>query len=150
VRGLRLAGLLAVVAVVLVLAGSLLLGRFGDAPPPEEPHAAGARAPDGTRVTVEVLNAAGLPGLARGATRQLREAGFDVVYFGNAHEFGQDSTLVLDRSGKPEAARRVAENLGVERVIDRPDSTLLLDVTVVIGRDWSGAREAAAADSAGG
>jgi hypothetical protein len=149
VTGLRLAGLLAIVAVVLVLAGSLVLGLLGDAPPPEEP-AASDEAVAAPRVTVEVLNAAGLAGLARSATRHLREAGFDVVYFGNAHEFGQDSTLVLDRSGKPERARRVADALGVERVTSRPDSTLLLDVTVVIGRDWSGARGADAADSAGG
>lgn len=88
------------------------------------------------RVRVEVLNGAGRAGLAREATERLRDRGLDVVYFGNAREFGRDSSVVLDRVGREEAARAVAEALGITAVRSEPDSTLLLDVTVILGKDW--------------
>lgn len=147
----------ALAATLLLVAGlvvSMALG-FGsggtrDAPsaPEEVPDVPAARAAPGERVRVEVLNAAGVPGLARVATRTLRERGFDVVYFGNARGFSPETTLVIDRVGREETARDVAGALEVERVSSRPDSTLLLEVTVVIGRDWKGARDTVAAPAA--
>src|SRR2546426_4674170 len=55
----------------------------------------------GDRIIVEVLNASGRAGLARTATRVLREAGVDVVYYGNAPAtLGTlDSTRILVRRG---------------------------------------------------
>ncbi len=85
---------------------------------------------------LEVLNAAGKQGLARRATEQLREAGFDVVYFGNARSGLPDSSAVIDRVGSLAVARRVADELGIERVRSVPDSTLYIDATVVLGVDW--------------
>jgi hypothetical protein len=89
-----------------------------------------------TRIRIEILNGAGQAGLAREATERLRDRGFDVVYFGNAREFGLDSSLVLDRVGREEAARAVADALGIATVRSEPDSTLLLEVTVILGKDW--------------
>ena len=82
-----------------------------------------------------MLNAAGVAGLARTATERLRDRGFDVVYFGNAESFGVDTSVVLDRVGRPQVARDVAAALGISRVESRPDSTLYLEATVVLGRD---------------
>lgn len=93
------------------------------------------RAPSGVRVRVEVLNASRVRGLARRATQQLRDGGFDVVYSGNSRQ-AQDSTVVLDRSGHPEWARLVARAIGGARVVSRPDSSRYLDVTVVLGSGW--------------
>lgn len=90
---------------------------------------------EGSRIVVEVLNASSLRGLARIGTRVLREAGLDVVYFGNA-DSALDSTRILVRRGSDDAARRVARVLGVGLVERRPDSLLLVDVTVLLGRDW--------------
>jgi hypothetical protein len=45
-----------------------------------------ARAPEGTRIKVEVLNATRTKGLARRATLYLRDLGFDVVGSGNVTE----------------------------------------------------------------
>jgi hypothetical protein len=139
------ATLLLVAGLVISMAMGLGPGSGGDAPlaPEDVPDVPAARAPAGERVRVEVLNAAGIPGLARVATRTLRERGFDVVYFGNARGFSPESTLVIDRVGREETAREVADALEVERVRSRPDSTLLLEVTVVVGRDWKGAAEMA-------
>lgn len=88
------------------------------------------------RPRIEVLNAAGRPGLARTVTTTLRDQGFDVVFYGNARR-GRDSSIVLGRGGDPRAARAVAAALDIAAVRHDPDTTLLLDATVVLGKDWS-------------
>ena len=89
------------------------------------------------RVRVEVLNASGTESMARLATDLLRDSGFDVVFFGNADHFGDDSTVVFDRTGDLNAARAVADVLGARSVRAEPDSNLYLDVTVLLGREWT-------------
>lgn len=125
--------------LVLVLLGSLVAG-IGRGHPPVTSLVtpAAAPAPPEGRVRVEVLNAAGIPNLARTATLRLRDRGFDVVYFGNARGFSPDTSLVLDRAHHPDAARQVAAAIGIDRVLTRPDTSLYLDVSVVLGKDWKG------------
>jgi hypothetical protein len=105
------------------------------AAPPAPVVAPEIRAPDSVRIRVQVLNATHTRGLARRATRYLRDRGFDVVDAGNTTPV-RDSTLVLDLVSKPEWARLVAQALGGARVESRPDSSRYLDVTVVLGRSW--------------
>ena len=88
------------------------------------------------RVRVEVLNSGGVAGRAGEATEALRESGFDVVYFGNDVSFEEDSSAVLDRVGRLDAARAVADVLGIRNVRSEPDSNLYLDVSVKLGREW--------------
>ena len=95
------------------------------------------RAPEGVRVRVEILNATATPRLAQGATRLLRDRGFDVVSTGNSPQ-RRDSTLVLDRTNHPEWARLVASVLGRGDAVElRPDSSRYVDVTVLLGADWT-------------
>jgi len=112
------------------------------APPPDATRAADslpddstARAPSGVRIRVQVVNATKTQGLARRATRWLRDRGFDVVDVGTTRDL-LDSTLVLDRSGHAEWARRAARAMGGARVESRPDSSRYLDLTVLVGRSW--------------
>jgi LytR cell envelope-related transcriptional attenuator len=84
---------------------------------------ADARAPKGTRIKVEVLNATRTRGLARRATLYLRDRGFDVVGSGTA------------RSAHPEWAYLVGRAMKA-RVTAQPDSSRYLDVTVILGADW--------------
>ena len=93
-----------------------------------------ARAPEDTRIKIEVLNATQTKGLARRATLYLRERGFDVVGSGNVAE-QRATTIVYDRSSHPEWARLVARAMNAP-VAARPDSSRYLDVTVLIGADW--------------
>ena len=93
------------------------------------------RAPAGVRVRVQVLNTTGSHGLARRATRLLRDRGFDVVDMGNAAP-ALDTTLVLDRTGHPAWATAVTRVLTPSRAEARPDSSRYLDVTVLLGRTW--------------
>jgi hypothetical protein len=89
----------------------------------------------GKRITVEVLNATKVRGLARRAALTLRDQGFDVVSTGtNRDPF--DSTQVLDRTGHREWAVRAAKAMGGATVLVRPDSSRDVDLTVLIGATW--------------
>ena len=95
----------------------------------------------GPRVTVEVLNASGTPGLAKVGTRMLRRAGIDVLTYGNAPETVRgealDSTRIVVRRGTEEVGRRVRRALGLGRVVVRLDSARLLDASVLLGADFA-------------
>ena len=95
-----------------------------------------ARAPTGVRVRVQVVNATRTRGLARRATRWLRDRGFDVVEVATTRDL-LDTTLVLDRSGHPDWANRAARAMGGARIEARPDTLRYLDLTVLVGRSWS-------------
>ena len=123
------------ISAVMLAAGALLwsaVAQWRVSPPP----AAGPPADTLGRVRVEVRNGGGRSGMARTATSSLRDLGFDVVYFGNADHFDRDSTVVIDRVGRIEKARAVADALGVRQVVSEPDSNLYLDVTVLLGAEW--------------
>ena len=93
--------------------------------------------PPAKRVTIEVRNAGGVSGAARGATERLRSIGYDVVRFGNDDAFDLDSSVVVDRVGDRAMAEAVAQALGIKTVESRPDSTLFVDVTVRLGASWT-------------
>lgn len=125
-------------AVVVIGAATALGFRYARSRGPSAMRpAAATMAPAGERVRVQVVNASNIRGLARRATLLLRDHGFDVVEAGTGTDAEQlDSTTVLDRSGHPDWARRVAAALGGARVEARPDSSRYLDVTVLVGRAW--------------
>ncbi len=127
--------LIAVVAAVVVAAGGGIavarLSRHGAA----RAGSPDLRAPVGTRVRVQILNGTKQHGLAQRATALLRNRGFDVVEIGTVAE-PRDTTLVLDLSGHPDWANRVARSLEPARVESRPDSSRYLDIAVVLGSTW--------------
>jgi LytR cell envelope-related transcriptional attenuator len=129
-------GIVLTIAVALG-AGAVVRGRRPAARPsparvsvPER-----ERAPDSVRVRVQVLNATNVSGLARRATMVLRDHGFDVVETGNT-KGPLDTTLVLDLSGHPEWAHRIAGVLAPARVQARKDTSRYLDIAVVLGSTW--------------
>ncbi|HEU4995911.1 MAG TPA: LytR C-terminal domain-containing protein [Gemmatimonadaceae bacterium] len=122
-------------ALVLLIAAIATRSALRPRPRPRPVPAPDVNAPANTRVRVQVLNATNTRGLARRATMHLRDRGFDVLEVGTWNE-QLDSTLVLDRSGHPDWAKRVADALGGARVESRPDSSRYLDVTVLLGRSW--------------
>ena len=138
-RGRRLAA--AAVLLLLVVGGAgwwAMRSAGDDGRPLRVPLVTrDVRAPDGVRIKVQVLNATSTRGLARRATKQLRDAGFDVVEIGTVPSADRrDSTLVLARSGHEDWAQLVAELLGGARVEARPDSSRYLDLTILLGRSW--------------
>ena len=91
--------------------------------------------PDSVRIRVEVLNGAGTRGLARRATRAMRDAGFDVVASGNAPE-RTDSSIVLVRSSQMAWGELAAQALKGARVELRPDTSRYVDLTIIVGARW--------------
>jgi hypothetical protein len=117
-----------VFAVVVVAIAWLVRSHQADRPRFPVP---GERVP----AKVEVLNAVGIDGLARDASLRLRARGVDVVFFGNAAIDTLTETRVVARRGNTALAREVRDALGVGVVEDAEDPRLLLDVTVLLGRD---------------
>lgn len=84
---------------------------------------------------VQVLNGSGIPDLGRVAAETLRARGIDVVMVGNADGSNYAETVVLQRRGPESVARMVAQRLGAGVPVQQLDPTLLVDATVIVGRD---------------
>ena len=84
---------------------------------------------------LEVLNGTGRTGLARAATRQLRQQGFDVVFYGETPK-PVAVTQVIARRVDVGAAGPVAKALRVDSVWAGRDLTRRVDVSVWLGRDF--------------
>jgi hypothetical protein len=134
---LRTLGVLLLVLVVGALIGSAVAQHFGGVGVSSDPTPPAPRVQITDRVRVEVLNAGGRDGMARAATDILREHGLDVVAFHNAPNFSDQPSVVIDRVGRRDYVRVVGDLLGIDAYESDPDPTLLLEVTVRIGRDWS-------------
>ncbi len=106
-----------------------LLGRLlASEPPPADGHA----------TTVEILNGAGVPGLASRAVKMLRFKGVDVL--STATESARERTLVYDRVGDFRRAAETLTSLGCPsaRAVTRVDPSRVVDVSVSLGADCAG------------
>ena len=91
------------------------------------------------QIQVEVLNGCGERGIGQLAMRFLRDKGFDVVNIDNADHFEYRETIVLDRrgtDGPSKAARAVGGALGTYNVLLQSNEDRMVDVSVVIGKDY--------------
>ena len=135
-KRLWLAGGFGLLVAVLGASGVAIHSRGGSSP--LLPSVTGehvVRAPEGVRIRVQVLNTTKTRGLARRATRLLRDRGFDVVELGTVGPT-MDTTLVLDLSGHPAWADAVAKVMAPAHTRARRDSSRYLDVTVLVGSSW--------------
>ena len=89
-------------------------------------------------IQVEVLNGCGTPQLAARLTKKARALGLDVIDEGNAESFTYLQSMVIDRRGDLEKARRVAEILGISNCIQQisDEPSQLAEVSIIIGRDY--------------
>ncbi|MEB3323381.1 MAG: LytR C-terminal domain-containing protein [Synechococcaceae cyanobacterium] len=90
---------------------------------------------DGKPIRVEVRNGSGVHRAGLGLAEALRDRGFDVVDIRNADRNDYAETVVLDRVGRGEYAARVADALGISGWLEQRNEDLLLEVTVILGRD---------------
>jgi hypothetical protein len=125
--------LVALVGLGLVAAAGVAWALLARKVPP--PHTQPVALAGSAHVVVEVRNGSGRRGLARTATRVLRQAGFDVVYFGSASQTVVE-TEALARRGDSVVAAKVAAALGAHRVRVALDTLLRVDVTVLLGSDY--------------
>ncbi|MCK4649397.1 LCP family protein [bacterium] len=87
-------------------------------------------------IRVEVLNGCGRAGIAFQVAQDLRKEGLDVVNISNARNFKYRKTLILNRSGKKGLAKKISEVIGCGQPQDRIEKKPLVDVTIIIGRDY--------------
>lgn len=131
----RLANILLVLLALFVAYLGYAFFRQIFVPPVDSTVAGG----DGKLVIqVDVLNGCGVAGVATQFTSYLRARGFDVVDMRNYKKFDVPHSLVIDRTGVKEHARRVAYALGIapENVVRQINEDYFVDVTVVIGKDY--------------
>ncbi len=76
-------------------------------------------------------------------TDTLRLNKIDVIQSGNYFQFNVDNTIIIDRSGDLEKAKKVAVIIGVpqQQIIRQINPSLFLDVTVLAGKDYSNLKD---------
>lgn len=95
-------------------------------------------APDpASRIDVRVLNGTGAPGVGQALVGPLVDAGARIALTGNADRFDHEVTQVVyyDDAAR-DAAERVRAALGVGEVVKSRARIGVVDVTVVVGRDF--------------
>jgi len=95
---------------------------------------------DELTVSIEVLNGTSVSGLARRAANVFQSFGYEVVSVANADNDDYQKTVVLDRKGTIEVARRVADLIRCQRVYSRLEDSVdtTIDVTLILGTDFDG------------
>jgi len=95
-------------------------------------------APIGDEIKIEILNGSSNPGQAQSLRNYFLEYGFNVVHYGNALRNDYETTIVIDRIGRPSLAKRIADIINCKEVYTRIDKTLLVDITIILGNDFEG------------
>lgn len=90
-------------------------------------------------IQVEVLNGSDIPGVAERFSDFLRNKKADVISMSNYYKRDMLNTTVIDRRGNLANAYEIAKKLGIkqENVIQQVNEDYLVDVTVIIGRDYN-------------
>jgi hypothetical protein len=90
-------------------------------------------------IQVEILNGCGIAGAGNALTDLLRKKNIDVVKTGNYQSFNVDNTFIIDRTNNIETAFRVADSLNLNKrfIITEINKGLFIDLTIVIGKDYS-------------
>jgi anionic cell wall polymer biosynthesis LytR-Cps2A-Psr (LCP) family protein len=105
-----------------------------------ERYLAGSRPPaSGEGRRVQILNGNGVPGIGQSVADRLVPEGFRIVLNQNAKRFDYDETQIVVYADSAQARALGAEvrvALGVGRVVVSRQSQGLVDVTVVVGRDF--------------
>jgi hypothetical protein len=92
----------------------------------------------GTRPRVQLLNGVGDVGVTQQVAARVVPAGGEVTLTGNVANFGVRTTLVVyyDPS-QLAAAKRLAAALGVGKVAHSAESIDVVDITIVVGKDFT-------------
>jgi len=92
----------------------------------------------GSVIQMDVLNGCGVSKAASIVTAFLRQRGYDVVEMRNYKTFDVPESLVIDRTGNLETARKVAYALGVkeQNIVQQINQDYYVDVSIVIGKDY--------------
>jgi hypothetical protein len=97
-------------------------------------------APDALTITVEVLNGTKTAGLANRARDLFQSYDLEVMAPNNADNDQYQTTVVLDRKGNLDDAKRVGDIIHCTKIYSKPDPLVdqAVDVTVILGKDFDG------------
>lgn len=104
---------------------------------------AGSAAPAADDVRVQVLNGNGIPGIGQEVADVLVGEGFRVILSGNARRLDHEETLIITYDSSEAAlslAERARELLGVGEVQISGQDQGIVDLTIVVGKDFPRAR----------
>ena len=97
----------------------------------------GRSAATGPRTRVRVLNGTGELELAQRVTERLAPADVQVTLTGNAEPFGYETTQIIYYDpAKRAMAERIRETLGVGMLVRNRNETGVVDVTIIVGKDF--------------
>ena len=93
-------------------------------------------------IEIEILNGCGEAGLAAKISDYLRSQQIDVVRSENADHFNYTTTMIIQRNEMVEYVRKVAAALDIDitdenRVLVIPDPNRDVDITLIIGKDYT-------------
>jgi hypothetical protein len=127
------------IGFMLVVVGYFAYAYMSRSTPASAPEKAQVPAVPAKVVQLDVLNGCGVKGAGAKFTAFLRANGFDVVEMKNYKTFNITHTMVVDRVGDLNAARKIATVLGVseKNVIQQINPDYFVDVSVIIGEDYS-------------
>ena len=96
--------------------------------------------PEALSITVEVLNGTKTAGLANRARDLFQSYDLEVMAPNNADNDQYLNTVILDRKGNLDNAKKVADIIRCTRVYSKPDPQMdqAVDVTVILGKDFDG------------
>lgn len=96
--------------------------------------------PDALTITVEVLNGTKTAGMANRARDLFQSYDLEVMAPNNADNDQYLNTVVLDRKGNLDNAKKVADIIHCTRIFSKPDPQMdqAVDVTVILGKDFDG------------
>jgi anionic cell wall polymer biosynthesis LytR-Cps2A-Psr (LCP) family protein len=90
-------------------------------------------------LTVEILNGTSRAGLATRTASLFRNFGYDIVTAKNADVTTQAETTIVDRTGNPDQAQKLADLIRCAKIItqsDAPAGSAL--ITIILGKDFDG------------
>ena len=93
-------------------------------------------------IKVEVLNGCGVAALASKTTEFLQSKNIDVIKSDNADHHNYKNTLIIQRNEKYNSLKKIVETFGIyltdsTRIKILPDESLDVDVTVILGSDYT-------------
>jgi NAD(P)-dependent dehydrogenase (short-subunit alcohol dehydrogenase family) len=94
-------------------------------------------------IEVQILNGNGVPGIGQEVAQRLIAHGFRVLLTGNAQRLDYKKTLIVTYDSSPQGqamAERARELLGVGVVQVATQRQDIVDLTIVVGRDFLRAR----------
>lgn len=86
--------------------------------------------------SVEVLNGAGVPGLAGSTAEWLTAQGVNVVATGNADRSDYTGTVIVDYTGNPRTTQWLQRVFNVDNAVNGADPNSAIDVRIILGQDW--------------